>query len=50
MAFSVNENTLAAALLDGNASSFAIVGGADQNLFNIGIDGALSFKAAPNFE
>ena len=50
VAFNVNENTIAAALLDGYTSGFAIVGGADQNLFNIGINGALSFKAAPNFE
>jgi glucose/arabinose dehydrogenase len=42
--------TAAASDSDGNALSFAIAGGADANLFQITSNGALSFKAPPDFE
>ena len=50
LAYSVDENTLAAALLAGDGNTFKIVGGADADLFQISDNGLLSFKGAPNFE
>ncbi|KQP87258.1 N,N-dimethylformamidase beta subunit family domain-containing protein [Methylobacterium sp. Leaf117] len=55
-AFSLAENRLQAGTVsatdpNGNALSYAISGGADSVLFTINaVTGALSFKAAPNFE
>ena len=54
-AVTINENTLLVSNVqatdpDGNPISYAIVGGADAALFQIGATGALSFRAAPNAE
>lgn len=54
--FTVNENTtsvgiIAASDADGDTLTFSLAGGADAGLFNIdAATGALSFKAAPDFE